>query len=483
MKHLKYLLSLIITLLLVSNINVYAAINEVKLTTPKTISKDQEFTVDVIFSTDTVTDGFKATLTYETSVIELLNIEEKNNWHLDSGFSKASPFSLDFSHENGLTGDITIATLRFKVRSTVAKTSTFISLEGTTKAKEDETITAFEKVTKNIDVKSTDNTLKDIKVNGKTITNFSPKQYDYAFMVDPSTTTVNFEATLNDKTATFKDKYGPKTGVSLDYGENVFEIVVVSASLEEKKYVITITRPDNRGTNNNLSDLIVNSNNKLLEFDSNTLLYTITTHKLKKIDIVAVPQDSKAKVEIDQPKELAIGSNTIKIKVISENKDEKVYTLVINNLDTDIDTTLRDIEIFGIDDDINFEKNKYDYEIMYKAKYKDNIVIKPELNNEDEAIVDKAKIDKDLANLGPGKKVTISVKAKDGTDGVESVYTITFKKDTRINFFLILGLIIFIVLLVIFIRLVLKNKKEKKIIEEKEKNLAKTKRLEKINLE
>ena len=461
MKHLKYLLSLIITLLLVSNINVYAAINEVKLTTPKTISKDQEFTVDVIFSTDTVTDGFKATLTYETSVIELLNIEEKNNWHLDSGFSKASPFSLDFSHENGLTGDITIATLRFKVRSTVAKTSTFISLEGTTKAKEDETITAFEKVTKNIDVKSTDNTLKDIKVNGKTITNFSPKQYDYAFM----------------------DKYGPKTGVSLDYGENVFEIVVVSASLEEKKYVITITRPDNRGTNNNLSDLIVNSNNKLLEFDSNTLLYTITTHKLKKIDIVAVPQDSKAKVEIDQPKELVIGSNTIKIKVISENKDEKVYTLVINNLDTDIDTTLRDIEIFGIDDDINFEKNKYDYEIMYKAKYKDNIVIKPELNNEDEAIVDKAKIDKDLANLGPGKKVTISVKAKDGTDGVESVYTITFKKDTRINFFLILGLIIFIVLLVIFIRLVLKNKKEKKIIEEKEKNLAKTKRLEKINLE
>ena len=88
-----------------------------------------------------------------------------------------------------------------------------------------------------------------------------------------------------------------------------------------------------------------------------------------------------------------------------------------------------------------------------------------------------------FSNLKPGDKVTITVSAKDGTKNVESYYTITFKKDNRINFFLILGLTIFIVLLVIFIKLVLDNKKEKQKIEEKEKEIEKTKRLEKINLE
>ena len=483
MKHLKYLLSLVITLLLVSNINVFAATNGVKINVPKTISKDQEFSLDIVLSTDTVTDGFKATLTYETSVMELLNIEDKNNWHRDSEFSKESPLSLDFTHENGLTGDITITTLKFKVKSNVSKADTTITLEGTSKAKEEETITAFEKVSQNIAVKSTDNTLKDIKISGKSLTNFSPNQYEYEKDVDASTTNVNIEPVLNDKTATFKDKFGVRNNAPLDYGANKFEIIVISAIGEEKKYIVTLNRPDNRGTNNSLSDLIVNSNNKLLPFNSTELKYKITTHKLTTIDVEAIPQDPKATVKIDKPKELAVGINTITITVTSEKNESKVYTIEVNNLDTDIDTTLKDIEVFGIDDDIQFEKNKYDYEVMYKAKYKDNIVIKPELNNEDEAVVDKAKLDKDVANIGPGKKVTISVKAKDGTEGVESVYTITFKKDTRINFFLILGIIIFIVLLVIFLRLLFKNKKEKKIIEEKEKDLGKTKRLEKINLE
>jgi len=86
------------------------------------------------------------------------------------------------------------------------------------------------------------------------------------------------------------------------------------------------------------------------------------------------------------------------------------------------------------------------------------------------------------SKFNAGDKIVITVSAKDGTKNAESYYTLTFKKDNRINFFLILSLIIFIVLLVIFIRLVIKSKKTKKEIQEtKEKNLEKTKRLEKIN--
>ncbi len=175
---------------------------------------------------------------------------------------------------------------------------------------------------------------------------------------------------------------------------------------------------------------------------------------------------------------MIIGTNTIKITVLSEKNEEKIYTIVVNNTDKDIDTKLKSLEVFGLDKDIDFNPNEYDYEVLYKSKYKDTLVIKPVVNNPDEA---EATIDKtDFSKLKPGDKVTITVSAKDGTENVESYYTITFKKDTRLNFFLLLGIIIFIVLLVIFIYLFIKNKKQKQVIAIKEEELQKTKRLEKI---
>ena len=70
------------------------------------------------------------------------------------------------------------------------------------------------------------------------------------------------------------------------------------------------------------------------------------------------------------------------------------------------------------------------------------------------------------------------------------MYTITFVKDNRINFFLLLGLAIFVVLLIIFIRLFINKNKEKNQTgtkkpitskdEKKQEDLEKTKRLEKV---
>lgn len=480
MKYVKILFTILLTIMLVPNI-VLAEGNSVTLTFPQTASKNEEIAVGIVLNSEMSVNEFKATISYETTALEILSIESKDGWKQDNSFSKDSPLSLDFSHDNGLVGKTTIATLKFKVKSDVAKSNTVITIEGTTKNKDDETINTLEKYSAKIDIKSTDNTLKDIKVNGETVTNFSPTTYEYAMRVDPSVTTINLEATLNDKTAVFKDKYGPRQGLSLDYGENTFELIVVSATKEERKYVIKITREDNRGTNNDLKSLnILDLNNDLFVFDPNTLLYTITTHKLETIDIEAVPVDLNATVKIDKPEKLAIGRNEIKIIVTSEKKEEKVYTVIINNLDTDVDTTLRDIELYNCDEDLKFEVDKYDYEIMYKEKYKDTLVIKPIVNNEEDAI---ATIDKDISEIGPNSKITIIVKAKDGTKNVERYYTIKFKKDTRVNFFLILGIIIFIVLLVIFIKLLIQNRKSKQKINTEEKNLEKTKRLEKINLE
>lgn len=488
MKYFKVLLTIILAFVVVPTI-VLAAENSISLECNTVVSKGDELSVDIVLTTKDTTNGFAASFTYEKSALELLSIENKDNWERNQEGeteSENGPLTLKFTHPNGISGKTTVATIRFKVKKDATKSSAILTIEGTVTAKEDGTTSTLEKVEKKIDIKSTDNTLKDLKFNGETFINFKPTQYSYTKEVDSSVITANIEAELNDPTAKFKDKYAPKTGQPLDYGKNVFEIIVVSASGEEKKYVITIVRADNRGTNNNLKSLLINSNPKLFTFDKSELEYTITTHKLKTIDVTAIPEDEKAKVDIKKPDELKIGLNEVTITVTSEKKESKVYKITINNVDTDIDTTLSNIEIFGLDEEFNFEKDKLDYEVLYKEKYKDTIVIKPVLSNKDEAEYDRAKLESDISNLGPDKKVTITVKAKDGTKGVERVYTITFKKDTRINFFLILGLIIFIVLLVIFIRLVLEKKRNDKQNtnnnnkKEKEEELVKTKKLEKV---
>ena len=492
MRFFKLIMVLFLSFMMVPNI-VFAEGSSIKLEAPTTASKDDEILVNINLETDVSVNEFKATITYETTVLEMVTIENKNGWKQETSLNNESPLTLTFTHENGLARKINIATVKFKVKKDVAKSSTTINVEGTTKIRDDETINTLEKATVKIDIKSTDNTLSDLKVNDKTVVNFSPTTYTYSMQVDASTTTINIDGTLNDKTASFKDKLGPRKGASLDYGENVFEIVVISASKEERKYVITITRQDNRGTNNNLGDIILNSNRKLLEFDSNTLLYTITTHKLDKISIAAITQDPKATIKIDKLDiaggegeiPLEPGSNTIKITVASEKKEEKVYTLIINNSEEDVDTRLKSLDdvIFGLDEEIDFNPDIYDYVVRYKSKYKDSLTIKDEkffkLMNPNDAEVSVSK----PSNLKPGDKIIITVSAKDGTKNADSYYTITFVKDTRINFFLLLSLLIFIVLLVIFIRLVLKSKKTKHEIEEKKKDLEKTKRLEKINLE
>ena len=90
-------------------------------------------------------------------------------------------------------------------------------------------------------------------------------------------------------------------------------------------------------------------------------------------------------------------------------------------------------------------------------------------------------------------KVEIKVFAPDGT---VNLYTITFIKDERINFYTVLFGVILLILLVIFIKLIIDRKKLNKAIpvavsddtiklykKESEKELMKTKRLNKINLE
>lgn len=455
---------------------IYAS-TTVQITAPDIINPGQEIYVDVVLNSTEEIDQYKMAFIYESSNLELLNVEARDNWAISDSFVLASPLNITFTH-SGITGKTTAVRLKFKVRTDYNKSEAVLNVESSVRNKSTQTIENLERVTKKLNIKSTDATLKELKINNELIVNFSPTTYTYRLNLEPEITTVTFSAVTNDSTAKFKKDFEPKKDVELKYGDNKFEIVVVAASGAEKKYVVTIVREDNRGENNNLKSLVINANPKLLNFNKNILEYNIKAYKLKELDITCTTEDPKAKVEIIKPKEVIYGLNEVKIKVTSENETLKEYKIVINNLDKEIDTTLKNIKIYGINEKFVFEEGKYDYELLYNNKYNADMVIAPELNSPDEAELDRGTMETDISNLKADGKVRIIIKAKDGTPDVDTIYTITFKSDHRVNFYLILSLIIFFTLLGIFIKLYIDIKKTKIKIEETEKELEKTKKVE-----
>ena len=470
------------------------------LTGPDLTSPGSEIKYDIRVNAGVTIKKYQADLSYETSVLELTGIENKGSWKGSNSIS-GSPLELTFNHDSGVAGESVIATLTFKVKKDATKTESRISIVGKYTQQSDDTIKNLEEFSKTIKIKSTDNTLKDIKVNNQSVVNFSPNTDSYAMQVESNITSAEIKATLNNNTASFVDKFGPRT-VPLEYGENKIELKVKSASGEEKTYVVNVTRNDNRGSNNDLKSIIINSGEVKVNFDKDTLEYRIKTYKLTKLDVVAEPYDKKATVEVtikgktkDKEYTPVIGDNEIEIKVTSEDGKPKTYKVVLDNQDKDLDVTLRSIQIIYKGEYLTlnpkFQSNILDYELVYNKNYQDNLSIIPEINSKtDDIKYDETLLESSLKDIKLGSKVEIKVYAPDGT---ENIYTITFVKDNRINFFTILFGVILIILLIIFIKLLInrRNGKDKSEYDEKvkiytkedEQELVKTKRLNKINLE
>ena len=487
----KKIISFLIALLILLPITVSAEGETNDLVGPDMSSPGSIITYKITVSSPSAqVVQYDADLTYDKStVLELVSIQDvpvnENEgvpWKGEKNVIGPSPTKLKFTN-TGIVGTSQVAILTFKVKEDVTKSDTVLKLSGFLTDADGNVLQTAE-VSKTISIKSTDNTLKDLKVNGNTVVNFSPSTYSYSMQVEQETTTANIEATTNSTTATFVEKYGPRS-IGLDYGENKIEVKVLSASGEEKTYLIQITRLDNRGTNNDLKEIVINSGKVKISFDKNTLSYNIRTYKETSVNIVATPVDPKATVKIEKEDNLKIGDNVVKIIVVSEDGKEKNYTININNLDRDVDTSLKNLEISGLDDEFKFDKNVSDYEIIYKVKYKDKLVFIPTINSDtDDVQIDKPLLEQTLANLKEGSIVKVRVYA---TNGAESLYTVTFVADKRINFFFLLSVVVFILLLVIFIRLIINRKKnepaELEHVVESEEELAKTKRINKINLE
>ncbi len=214
-----------------------------------------------------------------------------------------------------------------------------------------------------------------------------------------------------------------------------------------------------KSSNNNLSSLKIEGID--FEFNKDTLEYNLEVdNNVDKIKIEAKAEDSKATIEGELEKDLAVGQNTITINVIAEDKSKKTYTFDIKRKDNNANLSSLTIS------DINFEfdKDKLEYELNVR-----NEITSVNITYTLESKTAKAEGFKEYDLKEGENKIDIVVTAEDNTEKIYQLNIIRerkeekhkFSKKTIIFFFLSSATIVIIIFLVIH-TIVTKKKKIKK---------------------
>ncbi|MBR3162338.1 MAG: cadherin-like beta sandwich domain-containing protein [Bacilli bacterium] len=222
-----------------------------------------------------------------------------------------------------------------------------------------------------INIVSDDNTLSNLTLSNGTLTpKFDKDITSYKSTINKEKTTIN--ATPTNEDSKIEGNIGE---IELNYGINNLTINVTSELGTTKTYTIVITRPfptqettteknnsttdsknknnDNNTTKSNKksfsdffkkkdSNKIVipkNSDSSLkeiiikgykIDFNPNKFKYNLTVNNnVTNLEITAVPNNNKAKVEIIKPDILAIGKNIITITVTAEDGTLSKYELEV----------------------------------------------------------------------------------------------------------------------------------------------------------
>ncbi len=429
------------------------------------------YDIKINVSEDMKASVYTATLDYNKDVLELKAVTAKD-W-VGSSISG----NLNYTFNEGTTGSSIIATVTFKVKDNVPKQTVTISLKDVKITALDEegsqSIIAIDEDTPqlkaNLSIKSTDNTLKDLQMDGVTITGFKRDTFKYEISVSSSMAEFELKGITNNANAKFVEGFGNRK-VSLNYGENEVLVKVQSESGAVETYTLIITREDDRDTNNYLKEVIINSGKIKLNLTKTRIDYTVKTYKLKNLEIDAIADHPKAKVEVQLPKEIIIGDNVAVIKVTSEAGEERVYTITFENTDEPLDTKIKTLYISGVK--LDFDKNTMVYKVPFNKRLANGLnirivtvlnddLVKYEIYYNKQLLTDDVKVD-----LKVGDKYEIRVfplGLEEGDESETTTYTIEIVKDNRISFYLILeSLILAVLLILIIIQVVIRKKRNAK---------------------
>lgn len=173
-------------------------------------------------------------------------------------------------------------------------------------------------------IKSDNNYLSSITINGKIIENFNKTKTKYFIDVENDVKKVNIYAEVEDENA-ITEVDGPKT---LEVGDNEYTISVTSESNTTKFYKVIVTRKDEEESS--ITDIKnIKVKGYKLNFDKNSKTFYLNIKKEDtELDIDVITKDKNADYEIDGNENLEDGS-VIKIVVTAENGITDTYRIII----------------------------------------------------------------------------------------------------------------------------------------------------------
>ena len=280
------------------------------------IYENSNFTINLELSNTSDLTAFDAELVYDASLLELVNTSGLNNWQMVVGTNIAG---VNFSGMNG-TGNVLSLTFKPKSSFTIGK-STTISINNPEGSNSNVELQTGNNIAFNVSV--INNELNSLSLSNGTLSpTFNPNTLNYNATIDSSSTTISATSAMPGSNIT-------GTGTkSLAYGTNKLEIKVTDALNNTKTYTITITRTDNRNTDNTLKTLTIS--NTSITYNGSSSYTDSVENDVKSVTIKATATNAKATITGTGTKNLNVGSNTFKIVVTAENGSTRTYTVTIN---------------------------------------------------------------------------------------------------------------------------------------------------------
>lgn len=168
--------------------------------------------------------------------------------------------------------------------------------------------------------------LKELRVNQEgMLPSFSKEIYDYYLTINENISSLDIEAIPEDNNA-IVEIIGNN---DIKLGENLISIKIITEEAEAI-YNIQVLKTNNIETYNcNLEMLAVQEEFLNPAFDSNVTNYEIeVSNDVTNLNILAIPEDEEAQVEIKGANQLRLGNNTIEIVVTSQdNSTQKIYRI------------------------------------------------------------------------------------------------------------------------------------------------------------
>lgn len=331
----KKIISLLILISIVIFSNISFAENEIEIYTDKNIiKKDEEFLLNVKIS-NTKIASFTLEIYFNMEKLEYIKGPSNSNFSnnrviytwVDSDAKDNKEIQIkDFNFkalENGISNIVVII-------EAYDSSGNRMDLNNNYEIQIGEKI---EQIKESTDIKniSNDNTnLQVMRLNHEGISpEFNKDTKEYYFIADNSINRLEVTAIPENNNSIVNI-----TGnTNIKMGLNTINIEVISGDGNRKSnYKIYVTKTNNiEKANTNLETLAIKQGKMVPEFNNNITKYKIEiSNDTKILDILAIPENINAKVEISS-RDLLIGENNIEIIVIAEDGiTKKKYEIIAN---------------------------------------------------------------------------------------------------------------------------------------------------------